>query len=67
MVSVILNIDYNILYFFELPSKSIISLFFGELSNIDYFFTFLGIDSQSWAGAVVSKISRNFIARCGDF
>ena len=34
------------LYFFKLPSKSIISLLFGELSNIDYFFTFLGIDSQ---------------------
>ena len=34
------NIEYNIsqliLYFFKLPSKSIISLLFGELSNIDY-------------------------------
>ena len=39
---------YNILYFFKLPSKSIISLLFGELSNIDYFFTVLGIDSQPW-------------------
>ena len=39
---------FFILYFFKLPSKSIISLFFGELSNIDYFFTFLGIDSQPW-------------------
>ena len=27
---------------------SIISLLFGELSSIDYFFTFLGIDSQPW-------------------
>ena len=40
------NIDYNILYFFKLSSKSIISLLFGELSNVDYFFTFLGNDSQ---------------------
>ena len=40
------NIDYSILYFFKLPSKWIISLLFGELSNIDYFFTFLDIDSQ---------------------
>ena len=36
MFSVISNIDYIIFY----------SLLFGELSNIDYFFTFLGIDSQ---------------------
>ena len=37
---------FFILYFFKLPSKLIISLLFGELSNIDYFFTFLSIDSQ---------------------
>ena len=37
---------FFILYFFKLLSKSIISLLFGELSNIDYFFTFLGIDSN---------------------
>ena len=48
MLSVISNIDCNILYFSKLPSKSIISLLFGELSNIDYFFTFLGIDYQPW-------------------
>ena len=42
------NINYNILYSFELPSKSIISLLFDKLSNIDNFFTFLGIDSQPW-------------------
>ena len=42
------NIDYNILYFCKLPSKSIISLLFGELSNMDYFFTFSSIDSQPW-------------------
>ena len=48
MLSVVSNIDYNILYslLFKLPSKSIISLLFGELSNIDYFFTFLGIEPQ---------------------
>ena len=46
MLSVISNVDYNILYFFKLPSKSIISLLFGELLNIDYCFTFLGIASQ---------------------
>ena len=34
--------------FFKLSSRSIISLLFGELSNIDYFFTFLGINSQPW-------------------
>ena len=33
MLSVISNIDYNILYFFKLLSKLIISLLFGELSN----------------------------------
>ena len=46
MLSIISNIDCNffILFFFELPSKSIISLLFGELSNVDYFFAFLGID-----------------------
>ena len=45
------NIDYNILilYFFKLPSKSIVSLLFGELSNIDYFSTCFGIDSQTWS------------------
>ena len=48
MLSVISNIDYNILYssLFELSSKSIISFRFDEISNIDYFFTFLGIDSN---------------------
>ena len=45
MLSVISITIFFILNFFELPSKSIISLLFGELSNIDYFFTFLGIDS----------------------
>ena len=39
-----MHIDYTILYFLKLPSKSIIALLFGELWNIDYFFTFLGID-----------------------
>ena len=37
------NIEYRLQYslFFKLPSKSIISLLFGELSNIDGFFSFL--------------------------
>ena len=49
MLSVISITVFFILYFFKLPSKSIISLLFGELLNIDYLFTFLGIDSQlSW-------------------
>ena len=48
MLGVISNIDYIILYFFKLSSKSIVSLLFGELSNIGYFFTLLGIDSQPW-------------------
>ena len=39
-----LNIDYNILYFFE--AKSNISLFFREMSNIDLIFLFLGNDLQ---------------------
>ena len=67
MLSVISNMDYNILYFFKLPSKSIISLLVGELSksiisllvgelsNIDYFFTFLGIDSQPCLCAIRFK------------
>ena len=37
MLSVISNIDYNILYFFKLPSKSIISLLFWiSISNPDW-------------------------------
>ena len=42
------SIEYRLQYslLFKLPSKSIIALLFGELSNIDCFFTFLGIDSQ---------------------
>ena len=44
---------FFILYFFKLPSKSIISLLFGELSNIDYFFTFFSIDSQPCGQNVV--------------
>ena len=48
MLSVISITIFFILYFFKLPSKSIISFLFGELLNIDYFFTFLGIDSQPW-------------------
>ena len=51
------NIDYNILYIFKLPSKSIISLLFGELSNINYFFTFLGMDSQFCLFAVMEYSS----------
>ena len=44
------DIEYRLQYslFFKRPSKSIISLLFGELSNINYSFTFLGIDSQPW-------------------
>ena len=34
------GLDYNILYSFKLPSKLIISLLFGELSNINYFYFF---------------------------
>ena len=45
VISISITIFF-ILYFFELPWKSNISLLFGELSNIDYFFTFLGNDSQ---------------------
>ena len=36
------------LYFLVNYRVSIISLLFGELSSIDYFLTFLGIDSQLW-------------------
>ena len=36
------------LYFLVNYRVSIISLLFGELSSIDNFFTFLGIDSQPW-------------------
>ena len=36
------------LYFLVNYRVSIISLLFGELSSIDYFLTFLGIDSQPW-------------------
>ena len=35
-------------YFLVNYRVSIISLLFGELSSIDYFLTFLGIDSQLW-------------------
>ena len=57
MLSVISITIFFILYFFKLPSKSINFLLSGEVSNIDYFFTFLGIDSQSWFPA-----SNNFPA-----
>ena len=45
-------LDYHrnrlFLYFLVNYRVSIISLLFGELSSIDYFLTFLGIDSQLW-------------------
>ena len=55
MLSVISNIDYNIFYSLlfqttiKIDYRYHISLFFGELSNIDYFFTFLDINSQPWS------------------
>ena len=36
------------LYFLVNYRLSVISLLFGELLSVDYFFTFLGIDSQPW-------------------
>ena len=53
MLSAISITIFFILHFFKLPSKSIggIFLLFGELWAIDYFFAFLGIDSQPWPHA----------------
>ena len=53
---------FFILYVFKLPSKSIISLLFGELSNIGYFFTFLSIDWQPWKGT--SSVQRINLVGC---
>ena len=48
LLPTVIEYRVRIFYFSKVSSKSIISLFFGELSNINIIFTFLSIDLQPY-------------------